>query len=111
LSFIDPEGPGPLILAHYFSGGGFLCPTCVYNAISNQLDPFAGKGKTEGGAPAITNSNYARWSAWGANNPSPMKATPMMAIPPASQASSTVPVMTAAEHSTMPIWNAAEASS
>ena len=35
----------------------------------------------------------------------------MTAIPPASQASSTMPVMTAAEHSTMPIWNAAEASS
>jgi hypothetical protein len=54
---------------------------------------------------------HAKWSAWGANRPSAMKAAPMMAIPPASQASNTVPVMTAAEHSTMPIWNAAEASS
>jgi hypothetical protein len=40
-----------------------------------------------------------------------MKATPITAMPPASQANSTVPVMTAAEHSTIPIWNAAEASS
>ena len=64
-----------------------------------------------GGAPEPPMACYARCSAWGANRPSPMKATPMTAMPPASQASSTMPVMTAAEHSTMPIWNAAEASS
>jgi hypothetical protein len=54
---------------------------------------------------------HARCSAWGANRPKPMKAIPITAIPPPSQASSTMPVMTAAAHSTMPIWKAAEANS
>ena len=54
---------------------------------------------------------HPKCSKCGANRPSPMRAMPTAATPPASQASSIIPVMTAAEHSTMPIWNAAEASS
>ncbi len=40
-----------------------------------------------------------------------MKASPIMPSPPARKLSATIPVITVAEASTMPIWNAADATS
>jgi hypothetical protein len=54
---------------------------------------------------------HPRCSACGANKPSAMKTTPTAATPLATQASHNVAVTTAAAHMTMPIWNAAEATS
>jgi hypothetical protein len=54
-------------------------------------------------------ASQIRCTACGTNKPIAMNAMPMMPMPPASQANIVMPVMTAAEHSTMPIWKAAEA--
>ena len=43
--------------------------------------------------------------------PERQKPSPTTPSRPASQASATMPVMTAADASTMPIWNAADANS
>ena len=40
-----------------------------------------------------------------------MKASPITPRPPARKLSTTMPVMTVADASTMPIWNAADANS
>ena len=52
---------------------------------------------------------YIRWTAWGANRPIAMKASPASASAPETQASAIMPVMMVAEASTIPIWKAAEA--
>ncbi len=53
----------------------------------------------------------SRCTAWGANSPIAMKASPIMPSPPARKLSATIPVMTVADASTMPIWKAADANS
>ena len=47
-------------------------------------------------------------TACGANSPSASNTSPITPSPPANQASPTMPVITAAEASTMPTWNAAD---
>ena len=50
-------------------------------------------------------------SVCGAKNPNNISIRPSTPSAPPNQASATVPVITAAEDSTMPTWNAAEDSS
>ena len=54
---------------------------------------------------------HIKCTACGANNPMIVKPTPATASRPDTQASAIMPVMMVAEASTMPIWNAAEATS
>ena len=53
-----------------------------------------------------TNAPHA---ACGANSAMPMKPMPVKASPIASQLSAMMPVITVADASTIPIWNAADA--
>ena len=53
----------------------------------------------------------SRCTACGANSPIAMKARPITPRPPARKLSTTIPVMTVADASTMPIWKAADANS
>ena len=52
---------------------------------------------------------YIKCTACGANRPIAVKASPVTAKRPATQASAIMPVMMVADASTMPIWNAADA--
>ena len=56
-------------------------------------------------------SDQSRCTACGANSPNAMKASPITPRPPARKLSATMPVMTVADASTMPIWKAADANS
>src|SRR5262245_5212760 len=55
--------------------------------------------------------SHMKCTACGANSPIAMNPRPTRASPPASQDRISIPVMTVAEASTIPIWNAAEATS
>ena len=77
-------------------------------------EPETGEGSeqlAERAKKAEEERNYPRCSANGATTPSTVKAMPVSVSSPDTHASAIMPVMMVAEASTMPIWNAAEASS
>ena len=71
----------------------------------------SGRAKDEALHRLLQGSCYIRCTACGANRPMAVKPNPASASRPETHASATMPVMIVAEASTMPIWNAAEATS